>query len=108
MKEKNEKAIVSHPTLRNLLSTVLVKTFFEFIAIGTGIGGIIYTLQEDATRALIMDTLSALSAILAFIVGMRKLRFLRQHNLLKRATILVAIGALISITIIVWHFKFHI
>ena len=47
---------------KNLLSVVLSKTFFELVAIGTGISGVAYTLQKVSSRALAMDTLSAIAA----------------------------------------------
>ncbi len=96
------------PTQRNLLSAVLTKTFFELVAIGTGIGGIAYTLQEVSTRALVMDTLSAITAIVALIIGVENLRFLKEHDLLKRAVLLAGLGILIFIAILVWHLGFHL
>jgi YHS domain-containing protein len=97
-----------HPTQRNLLSVILSKTFFELLAIGTGIGGIVYTLQEVSTRALVMDALSAIAAIVALIIGVENLRYLKAHDLLKRAILLVGVGIIISIALLVWHLGFHL
>lgn len=83
-------------TQRNLLSVVLSKTFFEFVAIGTGIGGIAYTLQEISTRALVMGALSTIAAVVALIIGVKNLRYLKAHNLLKRAVPLAGLGIIIS------------
>lgn len=99
---------VGHPTQRTLLSVILSKIFFELVAIGTGIGGIAYTLFEATNRALIMDTLSAMAAIAALIIGVENLRYLKAHNLLKRAVLLVGLGIIISIAILVWHLGFHL
>jgi hypothetical protein len=93
---------------RSLSSVVLNKTSAEFIAIGTGIGGIMYTLQGVAESALVMDTLSAIAAIAALIVGIEHLRYLKEHDLLRRAVLLIGIGILISIAILVWHFGFRL
>ena len=95
-------------TQRILSGVVLSKTFAEVMAIGTGIGGIIYTLMGFADRALIMDTLSALAAITALIVGIEHLRYLKEHGLLGRATLLLGAGILITIAILVWHFGFNL
>ncbi len=93
---------------RSLLNIFLSKTFFEIMAIGTGIGGILYTLQGIGIRALIMDTASALAAILAFLVGVEKYPLLREFKLVKKAVLWTTLGVLISIVIIVWHFGFYI
>jgi len=58
--------------------------------------------------ALLMDTAGIIAAIMALFVGIENLRFLRTHNLLRRAIFLVGIGLAISIAVIVWHFGFHL
>ena len=93
---------------RSLSRVVLNKTFAEFVAIGTGIGGIVYTLQGVAESALVMDTFSAIAAIAALIVGIEHLRYLKEHDLLRRAVLLIGIGILISIAILVWDFGFRL
>lgn len=95
-------------THRILSKVVLNKTFGEFIAIVTGIGGIAYTLQGTAHRALTLDTVSAIATITAFIGGIEHLRSLREHNLLKKAVLYIGIGVLITIAIIVWYFGFRL
>ena len=94
-------------TLRNLLRAVLRKTFFELVAMGTGVCGIAYTLQEVSTRALVMHTLSVIAAITALIIGVENLRFSKTHNLPKRAMLSTGLGIIISIAILVWYFGFH-
>ena len=98
--------IVRRQARRVLSSVVLNKTFAELVAIGTGIGGIAYTLQGVAFRALVMDTLSAVAAIGAFIVGVEHLRYLREHNLLGKTVLLAGIGIILGIVLTVWHFGF--
>ena len=98
--------IVRHRARRILSGVVLNKTFAEVVAIGTGIGGIAYTLQGVAYRALVMDTLSAVAAIGAFIVGVEHLRYLREHNLVGKTVLLAGIGIILGIVLIVWHFGF--
>ena len=93
---------------RILSRVVLTKTSAEFVAIGTGIGGIIYTLLGSADRALVMDTLSAIAAIAALFVGIEHLRYLKEHDLLRRAVLLIGVGILITIAILVWHFGFRL
>jgi hypothetical protein len=93
---------------RNLSRVVLNKTFAEFVAIGTGIGGIIYTLQGVAESALVMDTFSAIAALAALVVGIEHLRYLKEHDGQRRAVLLIGIGIIISIAILVWHFGFRL
>jgi len=87
---------------------VLSKAFAEIVAIGTGVGGIAYTLLGFTDRALIMDTFSAIAAIAALFVGIEHLRYLKEHDLLRRATLLLGGGILFTIAILVWHFGFHL
>jgi len=51
-----------------------------------------------------MDTVSAIAAIAALVVGIEHLRYLKEHNLLRRAVLFIGIGILISIAVLVWHF----
>jgi hypothetical protein len=109
----NESCLSDFPPTRTLSrrilsSVVLNKTSAEIIAIGTGIGGIVYTLQGIANGALLMDTVSAIAAIAALIVGIEHLRYLKEHNLLRRAVLFIGIGILICIAILVWHFGFRL
>ena len=67
-----------------------------------------YTLQGLSTRALVMDTLSAIAAVVAFVIGVKNLQYLKAHNLLKRAVLLAGLGIIISIAILVWHLGFHL
>ena len=92
---------------KSLSRVVLNKTFAEILAIGTGIGGILYTLHGVAENALILDTFSAIAAIAALVVGIEHLRYVKEHNLLRRAVVLIGIGILIAFVILVWHFGFR-
>ena len=91
---------------RSLSSIVLSKTSAELIAIVTGLAGVFYTIQALPTQALLMDTISALAAIGALVIGIEHLKYLREHNLMRRAILLVGIGILLFIAIIVWLFGF--
>jgi len=95
---------ISH---RSLLDIFLSKTFFEVVAIGTGIAGILYTLQQVTARALIMDTSSALAAIIAFVIGVEKFPILKEYKLVKKAVGWTGLGILILTAILVWHFGFR-
>ena len=95
-------------TRRTLAGVVLNKTFGEFLAIVSGLGGIAFTLQGTAHRALALDTISAITAITAFIIGIEHLRSLREHDLLKKAVLFIGIGVLLSITLLVWYFGFSL
>jgi len=93
---------------RSLSSVVLSKTSAEFLAILAGIVGIVYTLQSVVEIALVMDTLSAVAAIAALFVGIEHLRYLKEHDLLRRAVLLIGISIIVSVAIIVWHFGFRL
>lgn len=95
---------ISH---RSLLDIVLSKAFFEAVAIGTGIAGILYTLQEVTVRALIMDTSSALAAIIAFVIGVEKFPILKEYKLVEKAVIWTGLAIITLVIILVWHFGFH-
>jgi cation transport ATPase len=92
---------------RSLSSVVLSKTSAELVAIVAGIGGIVYTLQSITESALVMDTLSAVAAIAALFVGIEHLRYLKEHDLLRRTVLLIGISIIISIAALVWNFGFR-
>ena len=98
---------VRNVTQRRLSSVVLSKTSAELVAIGTGIGGVVYTLQGVTASALVMDTLSAIAAIVALFVGIEHLRYLKEHDLLRRAVLLIGISIIVSIATLVWQFGFR-
>jgi len=75
---------------------------------GTGIGGIVYTLRGVTESALVMDTLSAIAAIAAIITGIEHLRYLKEHDLQRRTVLLIGIGIIISIALLVWNFGFSL
>jgi len=81
------------------------QNFFELVAIGTGISGVVYTLQKVSSRALAMDTLSAIAAMAAFIIGVESLRLLKKYSLLKRGVLLAVLGIIISIVIPTLYFE---
>ena len=93
---------------RTLASVILSKTSAELVAIGTGLGGIFYTILGISDRALIMDLFSAIAAIVALIIGIEHLRYLKEHDLMRRAVLLLGIGILITIALFVWNFGFRL
>jgi hypothetical protein len=93
---------------QTLSSVVLSKTSAELVAIGTGLGGIFFTILGLTERALIMDLFSALAAIVALVIGIEHLRYLKEHNLMRRAILLLGIGILIILAILVWNFGFRV
>ncbi len=98
---------VKNLTHKTLTKVVFNKTFAELIAIATGLGGIIFTLQDFGNRALFMDTFSGIAAIAAFIVGIEHLKYLKKHNLLERTIPLIGTLFLITLIILVWNFGFR-
>ena len=91
---------------QTLSRVILSKTSAELVAIGTGLGGIAYTILGITNRALIMDLFSAIAAIIALVIGIEHLRYLKEHNLMRRAILLLGIGILLAIAILVWNFGF--
>lgn len=66
-------------------------------------------MQGIAIRALVIDASSALAAISAFLIGVEKYPLLREFKLARaqKAVMWTALGVLILIVTIVWHFGFH-
>ena len=91
---------------QTLSSVILSKTSAELVAIGTGLGGIFYTILGLTDRALVMDLFSAIAAIVALVIGIEHLRYLKEHNLMRRAILLVGLGLLLTLAILVWNFGF--
>jgi hypothetical protein len=89
---------------RSLSSLVLNKTLFEVLAILTGFGGVYYTIFDVAKRALIMDTISVATALAAIFIGVEHLRYVEEHNLVKRAVIFLSIITITGFALIVWHY----
>jgi hypothetical protein len=86
---------------------VLNKTLFEVFALVTGLGGVYYSLRPMEPRALLFDTVSAVSAIVALIIGVEHLHYVEEHKLLSRAIVFIAVIVLLSITMVVWIFGFQ-
>jgi len=93
---------------QTLVSVILSKTSAELVAIGTGLGGIFYTILGVSDRALVMDLSSAIAAIVALVIGLEHLRYLKEHNLTRRAILLLGIGILVVLVILVWNFGFRL
>lgn len=93
---------------QTLVSVILSKTSAELVAIGTGLGGIFYTILGVSDRALVMDLSSAIAAIVALVIGLEHLRYLKEHNLMRRAILLLGIGILVVLAILVWNFGFRL
>ena len=97
---------------RSLSEIVLNKTLFEALAIITGLGGVYYTLFETEfsrfhNTALIFDTISVTTALLALFIGVEHLRYIEEHDLLKRATIFLGIVTITGFLMLVWHHGFR-
>jgi predicted acyltransferase len=106
--EHLNKFVPVKTTSRTLASVILSKTSAELVAIATGLGGIFYTILGVTDRALIMDLFSAIAAIVALVIGIEHLRYLKEHNLMRRAILLLGIGILIVIAVLVWNFGFRL
>jgi len=91
---------------RSLSSLVLNKTLFEVLAIITGFGGVYYTIFDVARRALIMDTISVATALAAIFIGVEHLRYVEEHDLVKRSVIFLSIITITGFALIVWHYGF--
>jgi len=91
-------------TQESLSSLVLNKTLFEVFALVTGLGGVYYTLWPTAPRALLMDTVSVISAIVALVIGVKHLRYVQVHRLLRREVTFLSVVILFSIALVVWVF----
>jgi len=92
----------------HLSGVVLNKTVYELFAIITGLGGVYYTLFEAGDNALIMDTVSVIAAITAMIIGIEHLRYVENHQLVKRGVLIIGLLMLVGVLIFVWHHGFRI
>ncbi|MEE8354958.1 MAG: hypothetical protein V3S09_03950 [Candidatus Bathyarchaeia archaeon] len=93
-------------TQGSLSSLVLNKTLFEVFALITGLGGVYYTLWPTDPRALLMDTVSVISAFAALAIGVEHLRYVQEHRLLRRAITFMSIIVLLAIALFVWIYGF--
>jgi YHS domain-containing protein len=91
-------------TQGSLSGLVLNKTFFEVFALVTGLGGVYYTLWPTEPRALLMDTVSVISALAALVIGVEHLRYVEEHRLLRRAITFLSVIILLSFALVVWTF----
>jgi hypothetical protein len=82
------------------------KTFVEALAIGTGLAGIVFTIQDFTSRALFMDTLSFISAVSALLMDLSHIQYLKKHFLIKKMVLCVGIGVLIVMTLFLGTFYF--
>ena len=89
---------------RLLLVTIFNKTLAEVLAIGAGLGGIVYTIKDLTLRALFLDTISFIAAVSALLMGIEHISFLRRRFLLRRIMIVVGIGVTLGVALTVWHF----
>ena len=51
-----------------------------------------------------MDTVSVISAIAALVIGVEHLRYVEEHQLLRRSIAFLSIIILLSLAIVVWTF----
>ena len=89
---------------QNISALVLNKSFFEILAVITGLGGVYYTLIEAASKALLMDTISVASAMAAIMIGIDHLKYVKEHNLAHRAIVFSSIVIILSFILLVWSF----
>jgi hypothetical protein len=87
-------------TQRRLSSLVLNKTLFEVFAFVAGLGGVYCTLWPTEPRALLLDTVSIISAMAALVIGVEHLRYVEEHRLLKRAITFLSVIILFSIALV--------
>ena len=89
---------------QNISALVLNKSFFEVLALITGLGGVYYTLTNITGTALLMDTFSVASAIAAIMIGVDHLKYVKDHNLVHRMVVLSSIIIILSFILIVWSY----
>jgi hypothetical protein len=96
---------------RNLSEIVLNKTLFEVLALITGLGGVYYTIYDSISSyhnaALVLDTISVTTALLALFIGVEHLRYVEEHQLVKRGVIFLSIVSITVFIILVWHYGFR-
>jgi hypothetical protein len=106
LEEGKKKRFLRIPP-KTLLRVIFNKTFAEAVAIGTGLGGIIYTLLDLTLRALFLDTISFIAAVTAMLIGLEHIQYLQKRFLVKNVIIFGGIGVVIMIILVVWHLGFR-
>jgi hypothetical protein len=107
-----EDPIIEKYKHRSISEIVLNKTLFEVLAIITGLGGVYYTIYEATIAgfhdaALVFDTISVATALLALFIGVEHLRYVEEHDLIKRAVIFLSIVTITIFLMLVWHHGFR-
>jgi hypothetical protein len=96
---------------RNLSEIVLNKTLFEVLALITGLGGVYYTIYDSISgfhnAALVLDTVSVATALIALFIGIEHLRYVEEHQLVKRGVISLSIVTITVFIMLVWHYGFR-
>ena len=93
---------------RNISTLVLNKSLFEVVVLITGLGGVYYTLIDSASSALLMSTLSMVSALAATMIDIDHLKYVREHNLAHRAVVFSSLVVMLSFILVVrglWTLK---
>jgi len=85
---------------------VLNKSLFESFALISGLGGVYYTLFEFGNSALIMDTISVITAIVAIIIGIEHLSYVETHQLAKYFVLFAGFVIFTLIIVFVWYYGF--
>ena len=96
---------------RYLSEIVLNKTLFEVLALITGLGGVYYTIYDSISgfhnAALVLDTISVATALIALFIGIEHLRYVEEHQLIKRGVIFFSIVTITVFIMLVWHYGFR-
>ena len=90
----------------SLSTLVLNKTLFEILAIITGFSGVYFTVYETGFMALLMDTVSVIFALAAMVIGIEHLRYVEEHQLVKKAVLIIGIAIILIFLIFVWQTGF--
>ena len=90
----------------SLSTLVLNKTLFEILAIITGFSGVYFTVYETGFMALLMDTVSVISALAAMVIGIEHLRYVEEHLLVKKAVLIIGVSIITIFLIFVWQTGF--
>ena len=66
----------------------LIKTFFEIMALFSGIGAVYYTIINLGSTALILDLISVITTIFALTMSIQHFKISKEINLLNKLMLL--------------------
>ncbi|HID91446.1 TPA: hypothetical protein EYP44_05760 [Candidatus Bathyarchaeota archaeon] len=98
MKRRPKIPLPTKLSMKGLIGIIYEKVVYEFIAVVTGMAGVLYTIMGVSDKAVIMDSFSVIAGVIALVMGIEMLPHLRRYKMLRRTVLWAASGVVFSIT----------